>query len=476
MIRGTYSSSNSGNSGGCSTGGCNKFNVFNWLADIPASDFGKPFNIIEVSFDNGSRKDYFLNTSYHTYFKGDFVAVEGSGGYDVGEISLQGELVKFQLKKYKIKEETVDKKILRLASENDLSSYHQYKGKEKETLVRSRAIVKEVGLDMKVSHIEWQADGKKMTVFYTAETRVDFRELIKVLASEFKTKVEMRQIGARQESAKLGGIGSCGRELCCSTWLTDFKAVSTSAARYQNLSINQSKLSGQCGRLKCCLNFELDTYLDALKHFPKNAETLLFSRGKASLQKKDIFKNLMWYSFEGSSKQYPLTIEKVKEVQELNAKGEKPEEFEAAEIKINRPNVAATIDMGFVNDVGQIQLSSLRGNKKKKNTKPSATASKNRNGEFKTVNKNQSNVKQNPEGNLQKNQERKAQQQKNPTDSNAQKPSERVLQESRPAKAQQHIYSGEQSNQRSQKPKFYKNRNNRNDAKHPKTSNNNNQS
>lgn len=368
--------------GGCSSGGCNRLNVFNWLADIPLSDFGKPYDIIEVSFNKGSRKDYFRNSNGHLFNKGEMVAVEGVGGFDVGEISLTGELVKLQLKKYSVKEEAVDKKILRSVTDNDLTSYYEQKDSEKETLIRSRAIAKQLNLEMKIAEAEWQADGKKVTFFYTADARVDFRELIKVYASEFKAKIEMRQIGARQESAKVGGIGSCGRELCCSTWLSDFKTVNTTAARYQNLSINQTKLSGQCGRLKCCLNYELDTYMDALKGFPQHAEVLELEQGRANLQKKDIFRNLMWYSFSGSNKQYPLTIDRVKEIIELNAKGIKPEELEAVEVQASqRGNANKVVEMGFVNDVGQIQLSSLKGNnnskKKKKPNKPvnNATAS-----------------------------------------------------------------------------------------------------
>lgn len=359
--------------GGCSSGGCNRLNVFNWLSEIPLSDFGKPYNIIEVSFNKGSRKDYFRNHSEAIYHKGEMVAVEGVGGFDVGEISLTGELVKLQLKKYSVKEDTVDKKILRSATDNDLNVFYRHKDSERDSLIRSRAIAKQLNLEMKIAEAEWQADGKKITFFYTADSRVDFRELIKVYASEFKTKIEMRQIGARQESAKVGGIGSCGRELCCSTWLSDFKTVNTTAARYQNLSINQTKLSGQCGRLKCCLNYELDTYMDALKGFPAHADTLELEQGRANLQKKDIFKNLMWYSFFGSNKQYPLTIERVKEIIELNANGVKPEELEAVELEVSqRGNVSKTVEMGFVNDVGQIQLSSLKGEKNnKKKKKPS---------------------------------------------------------------------------------------------------------
>lgn len=362
--------------GGCSSGGCNRLNVFNWLAEIPLSDFGKPYNIIEVSFNQGSRKDYFKNNTNIIFQKGEMVTVEGVGGFDVGQISLTGELVKLQLKKYSVTEDGIEKKVLRVSTSSDLDTYTHQKGTEKETLIRSRAIAKQLNLEMKIAEAEWQADGKKVTFFYTADARVDFRELIKVYASEFKAKIEMRQIGARQESAKVGGIGSCGRELCCSSWLSDFKTVNTTAARYQNLSINQTKLSGQCGRLKCCLNYELDTYMDALRGFPQNAESIELQQGRAFLQKKDIFKNLMWYSFSGSNKQYPLTIERVQEILTLNAKGEKPEELEAVEIQVKSKDPEKTVDMGFVNDVGQIKLSSLKGNnnKKRKKSGPGAEA------------------------------------------------------------------------------------------------------
>lgn len=352
--------------GGCSTGGCNRLNVYNWLADLPISDLGKPYPIIEISFSNGSRKDFFRNNTNHIFDKGAWVAVEGSGGFDIGQISLMGELVKLQMKKYGVTEATEMKRVIRPAAERDLELYNTAKEREKETLVRARAIAKQLNLEMKIAEAEFQADGKKISFFYTADSRVDFRELIKVFASEFRAKVEMRQIGARQESGKVGGIGSCGRELCCSTWLTDFKTVNTTAARYQNLSINQTKLSGQCGRLKCCLNYELDTYMDALHSFPEGAEQIEVAAGRAYLQKKDIFRNLMWYSFGGSNKQYPLTIERVREIQVLNADGVKPEDLGAVEIQIKQKDAEKTVDMGFVNDVGQLTLSSLSKSGRKK--------------------------------------------------------------------------------------------------------------
>lgn len=344
--------------GGCSSGGCNRLNVFDWLANLPFSDPESNCKIVEVSFNKGSRKDFFRNTSLQPLEKGEMITVEGVSGFDVGEVSLTGELVRLQLKKNSVQESSPDiKKILRVSNEKDLSLFEQNKIREPEIQARSRAIARQLNLQMKISEVEIQADGKKATFFYTADDRVDFREMIKIFASEFKLKVEMRQIGIRQEAGKVGGIGSCGRELCCSTWLTDFKSVTTTAARYQNLSINQTKLSGQCGRLKCCLNYELDTYLDALQQFPDNAESLQTAKGRALLVKKDIFKNLMWYTLPDSNKQYPLTIVRVKEIVHLNKKGEIVEELKHIELVNGKETVE--IDAGFVDVVGQISLKSL---------------------------------------------------------------------------------------------------------------------
>ncbi|MGB3115535.1 MAG: regulatory iron-sulfur-containing complex subunit RicT, partial [Ferruginibacter sp.] len=312
--------------GGCSSGGCNRLNAFDWLANLPFSDPESNCKVLELSFNNGSRKDFFRNTTLHFYEKGDLLAVEGVNGFDVGTVNLTGELVRLQLKKNNVDEKSPEiKKILRIANDTDLSKLKENKAREKEVLIRSRAIARQLKLDMKMAEVEIQADGKKATFFYIADDRVDFRELIKLFAGEFKVKVEMRQIGARQEAGKVGGIGSCGRELCCSTWLTDFKSVNTNAARYQNLSINQAKLSGQCGRLKCCLNYELDTYLDALQFFPNDADMLEVAKGRAFLVKKDIFKNLMWYTMADSNAQYPLAIETVKRIKQQNREGIRPE-------------------------------------------------------------------------------------------------------------------------------------------------------
>ena len=343
--------------GGCSSGGCNRMNAHDWLRNLPLVDTDSQCRVIEVSFSQGTRKDFFRNPSLQQFEKGDLIAVEGVGGFDVGEVSLTGEIVRLQLKKRGVKEDNPEmKKVLRLATDRDIELLKQNKAREPEAVIRSRAIAKQLRLDMKISQVEMQADGRKATFFYIADGRVDFRELIKVYASEFKVKVEMRQIGARQEAGKVGGIGSCGRELCCSTWLTEFKSVNTAAARYQNLSINQTKLSGQCGRLKCCLNYELDTYLDALQHFPDNCDVLQVAKGNAFLIKKDIFKNLMWYTLPDSNKQYPLTLERVRKIKELNKQGVRPEELEPVEITSSKPKEDVP---EFVELVGQFSLKTL---------------------------------------------------------------------------------------------------------------------
>lgn len=339
-------------------------NAYDWLANLPFSDPESSCRVVEVSFNNGSRKDYYRNSTVHLFEKGDMVAVEGVSGFDVGMVNLTGEIVRLQLKKKGLNESDPEmRKITRRATERDLDTLKQNKSREPEAIIRSRAIARQLKLEMKISEVDFQADGRKATFFYIADDRVDFRELIKIYAKEFKVKVEMRQIGARQEAGKVGGIGSCGRELCCSTWLTDFKSVNTTAARYQNLSINQSKLSGQCGRLKCCLNYELDTYLDALQNFPENADTLRVAKGTATLIKKDIFRNLMWYSLPDSSKQYPLTIETVKKIKADNSRNIIPEVLEAVEVVSNKPK---EVEPEFVDVVGQISLRSLDKAEKKK--------------------------------------------------------------------------------------------------------------
>jgi cell fate regulator YaaT (PSP1 superfamily) len=342
-------------------------NVHDWLANLPFSDPESSCRIVEVSFNNGSRKDYFKNASLQYYEKGEMIALEGVNGFDVGMVNLTGELVRLQLKKHKIDENSPDiKKILRRATETDLSKMKESKAREADVLIRSRAMARYLKLDLKMAEVEVQADGRKATFFYIADDRVDFRELIKLYAGEFKVKVEMRQIGARQEAGKVGGIGSCGRELCCSTWLTDFKSVNTNAARYQNLSINQTKLSGQCGRLKCCLNYELDTYMDALQFFPTDSDMLETAKGRAFLVKKDIFRNLMWYTMADSNKQYPLAIDMVKKIKAQNREGIKPEVLETAEVVTGKPK---EVEPEYADIVGQISLKTLEKTTRKRRDK-----------------------------------------------------------------------------------------------------------
>lgn len=349
--------------GGCSSGGCNRMNTHDWLRNLPIADMESACKVVEVSFSQGTRKDFYRNTTLQQFEKGDLIAVEGVSGFDVGEISLTGEIVRLQLKKRGGKEDNPEmRKVLRRATDRDIEQLKINKAREPEAVIRSRAIARQLKLDMKISQVEMQADGRKATFFYIADGRVDFRELIKVYASEFKVKVEMRQIGARQEAGKVGGIGSCGRELCCSTWLTDFKSVNTAAARYQNLSINQVKLSGQCGRLKCCLNYELDTYLDALQHFPDNCDILQVAKGNAFLIKKDIFKNLMWYTLPDSNKQYPLSIERVRKIKSLNQQNIRPDELEPVELASKNKET----EPEFVELVGQISLRTLERSDRKK--------------------------------------------------------------------------------------------------------------
>ena len=350
--------------GGCSTGGCNRMNVHDWLANLPFSDPDSNCRIVEISFNQGSRKDYYRNNSMQILEKGDIVSVEGVSGFDVGTVSVTGEMVRMQLKKHHIKEDNPEiRKILRKATDSDIIKWKETKAREREVLIRSRAIARQLKVDLKMAEVEIQADGRKATFFYIADDRVDFRELIKLYAGEFKVRVEMKQIGARQEAGKVGGIGSCGRELCCSTWLTDFKSVNTNAARYQNLSINQTKLSGQCGRLKCCLNYELDTYLDALQYFPDDADVLEVAKGRAFLIKKDIFRNLMWYSLPDSTKHYPVSIDTVKKIKAQNRQGIKPDALETVEVISGKPK---EVEPEFVDVVGQISLKSLEKNSRRR--------------------------------------------------------------------------------------------------------------
>lgn len=309
--------------GSCATGACNRLNTYDWLSALDVRD-AYPFDLVEVSFKNGSHKGFFTLENLPEIYVGADVVVETGTGYDVGRVTLMGELVRLQLKKKRVRENAVFTAVIRLANERDLERLDDARQQDIPTLVKARAISRSLDLDMKIGDVEFQGDKRKATFYYTADGRVDFRELIRIFAREFRVKIEMRQIGARQESSRIGGIGSCGRELCCSTWLSDFKSVSTTAARYQNLAINQAKLSGQCGRLKCCLNFELDTYMEAIESFPERADRIETLKGKAILVKTDIFKGLLFYAYEhdhGRGKLYPQTIDNVKEIQHAAMRG-----------------------------------------------------------------------------------------------------------------------------------------------------------
>ena len=326
--------------GGCNgscSGGCNRMNTFDWLAQLDIHDAPSDFDLVEVSFKKGARKDFFHNPPVSNAGTGDMVLVEipGGGGYDVGEISLMGDMVRLQMKKKMVKSSALFLNVIRRANPRDVEKLHEVRTYERDMMIRGRAIARTLDLDMKIGDVEFQGDGRKVTFLYTADGRVDFRELIRHFAKEFKVKIEMRQIGARQESGRVGGIGTCGRELCCSTWLSDFKSVSTVAARYQQLAINQAKLSGMCGRLKCCLNYELDTYLDAMEDFPSQPERLMTRAGKAELIKTDVFRALMTYVMtEGSErgKFFTISVSVVKDVISMNKRGEMPTDLKELQV------------------------------------------------------------------------------------------------------------------------------------------------
>ena len=326
-----------------------KLSVFDWLANTQLPGGQEFFDCVEVRFKN-SRKEYFRNTEKLPLQMGDVVATEASSGHDIGVVSLTGELVRSQMKKRRISWENEGlPRVYRKANRHDIDVWQQSRDKEIEVQKQSRELAIALGLEMKISDVEFQGDCSKATSYYTAEGRVDFRQLIKDMARAFSVRIEMRQIGFRQEAARLGGIGSCGRELCCATWLTDFRSVSTSAARYQQLSLNPQKLAGQCGKLKCCLNFELDTYLDALQDFPRTDTKLNTQRGTASCQKIDIFKRLMWFTYdENPITWHKLSVDSVKEIIDLNKKGEEIEELEEYAIVSDlssRKNASGYTDM-----------------------------------------------------------------------------------------------------------------------------------
>ena len=349
------------NNGACETGGCNKMNVFDWLSnmDMPLQN---RFSVLEVRFKNG-RKDFYRNTDNLSLTTGDPVIIEAATGHHLGYVSMQGELVRLQMQKKKVANDDEIKKIYRLANQRDLEKFVEIQKRDMPSIYRGREIIKQLKLNMKLSDVEFQADNTKATFFYSAEDRVDFRELIKLLATEFKVRVEMRQISLRQEAGRLGGIGVCGRELCCSTWLSDFKNVATSAARYQNLSLNPSKLSGQCGRLKCCLNYELETYMEALKEIPEVEVPLLTEQGEARLQKTDIFRKIMWFGYKEDNNWFPLNVDRVNEILEMNRAGKKP-----ASLQINIEEVKAPLSK-LNSDLENLDKKFQDRSKKKKNNR-----------------------------------------------------------------------------------------------------------
>lgn len=358
------------NNGTCGTDGCNKLTVFDWLSNMSLPKDMQPFNAVEVRFKNG-RKHFYSNPENLPLAIGDVVATETTSGHDIGIVTLTGELVRVQMKRKKelINLETLPK-IYRKASQKDIDIWQTARNREEEVQKRSREIAMGLGLKMKISDVEFQGDGTKVVFYYTAEERVDFRQLIKDFARTFNTRIEMKQVGFRQEASRLGGIGSCGRELCCSTWLTDFRSVNTAAARYQQLSLNPQKLAGQCGKLKCCLNYELDSYTEALKEFPKMEVKLLTEKGKAQCQKIDIFKGLMWFSYEEEFMTWhELTVGKVNEIIALNKKGVKVAALE----EFIEEKIVEDTEL-FNNVVGQDSLTRFDQPKRSRNKK-----SKNRN-------------------------------------------------------------------------------------------------
>jgi len=366
------------NNGTCGTDSCNKLTVFDWLSNMSLPGGQEPFNGVEVRFKNG-RKEFFRNSEKLTLSIGDIVATEASPGHDIGIVTLTGELVKVQMKKKGENPEGEIPKIYRKASQKDIDIWSAARDREEPMKVRARELAISLKLEMKISDIEFQGDASKATFYYTANDRVDFRQLIKDYAGEFKIRIEMKQVGFRQEASRLGGIGSCGRELCCSTWLTDFRSVNTSAARYQQLSLNPQKLAGQCGKLKCCLNYELDTYMDALKEIPEMETRLKTEKGDAICQKIDIFKELMWFAYmESMGQWHVMKVADVKEIIAQNKQGKKVASIEDFVFEEEKPETEKT----FQNAMGQDSL-----------TRFDQPKSKNKN-------RNNNNKKRQPSGNV----------------------------------------------------------------------------
>ncbi len=344
---------------GCSQRTNNKLDTFDWLSDIPESREETDF--VEVTFKN-TRKGYYRNTNGLALKKGDMVAVESSPGHDIGTISLVGQLVLLQMKKNKVDPLRCEtKKVYRIARDTDIEKYEEAKGREHDTMLRSRHIAEELGLKMKIGDVEYQGDGNKAIFYYIADERVDFRQLIKILADTFKVKIEMKQIGARQEAGRIGGIGPCGRPLCCSSWMSNFVSVSTSAARYQEISLNPQKLAGQCAKLKCCLIFELDDYIEAQKGIPSREIQLETQDGTYYHFKTDVFAKTMQYSSDPhmAANIVTLSVDRVKEIMQLNRQGVKVDRLEDEE-----ENNAVKERPDYENVVGQDSLTRFDSKKK----------------------------------------------------------------------------------------------------------------
>ncbi len=356
------------NNGLCSSGGCDKLEVYDWLSNVALPENQKPYEIVEVRFKN-ARKGFYRNINSLGLQAGDVVVVEASSGYDIGVISVVGELARIQVKRKAPNFKHVEaRKIMHVATQAEIDLWIKGRSLEKDIMYKSRTLAMNLNLEMKISDVEYQADLSKATFYYTAEGRVDFRQLIKDMADAFKVRIEMRQIGSRQESARLGGIGSCGRELCCSTWLSDFRSVSTAAARYQQLSLNPQKLAGQCGKLKCCLNYELDMYTEAMKALPKADIKLKTEKGDAYHVKTDVFKHLMWYAYPGEGALVVLTPDQVRKIQQMNKNGNIPRDLKEFAYEVEKE-----VEIGFENVVGQDSLNRFENkqkNRKKKKKKP----------------------------------------------------------------------------------------------------------
>lgn len=443
------------NNGACGVdSGCGKLPVFDWLSNMRLPNGQLGFNCVEVRFKN-DRKQYYKNTNLLTLGVGDVVAVEAQSGHDIGVVTLTGELVRIQMKKRRLTEDSEDvKKIYRKANEKDIETWQGVQAKEKETMMRARRIAVNLGLEMKISDVEYQGDGNKVIFYYTAEGRVDFRVLIKEYASAFGVRIEMKQIGYRQEAAKVGGIGSCGRELCCSTWLTDFRSVNTTAARYQQLSINPQKLAGQCGKLKCCLNYELDSYLDALDEFPSMESTFETEKGTAVCVKIDVFKKEMWFTSENRGMNWhKFSVSQIQEFIALSKTGVKLEPLEdlakeLVEVKKEYVDVIEENSLERFEKKNKPRNRNKNFNKKPNSNNPNSSQNSNLNPNQKRENSGQkprnNNQRSNPNQNSNQNQKREGK----PTEPRNQNPNPNQKREPKNTEARK-----QNPNQKNNKPK-----------------------